>query len=203
MTRKTVPYKGSKYHYYYCPTTKKRGCTDAVNLKESELCECVLEIIKSHILNLASLETLIKGSDGQQIINSIVKQYKAQIAENEEQLNKINNFKSSLYENMISGILSKEDYKALKAKYSADETRLRNAVSVLTEQLNDALDGKSERLKWLEHFKAFENLTEIDRRTVVNLIQSIRVISKTELVITFNYQDEYENALAILGEEAA
>jgi hypothetical protein len=46
-------------------------------------------------------------------------------------------------------------------------------------------------------------LTEIDRRIVVNLIQSIRVESKTELLITFIYQAEYENALALLQKGVA
>jgi len=104
---------------------------------------------------------------------------------------------------MISGIISKDDYKELKEKYTADENRLREAVSSLQIQLDDVLAGKSERLKWTEHFRRFENLTEIDRRTVVNLIQSIHVISKTELQITFNYQPEYETALALLRKEAA
>lgn len=45
----------------------------------------------------------------------------------------------------------------------------------------------------------FEGLNELDRRTVVNLIRSIRVVSKTELDFTFNYQAEYEQALHLLG----
>jgi hypothetical protein len=49
-------------------------------------------------------------------------------------------------------------------------------------------------MRWTEHFKRFEGLTELDRHTVVSLIQSIRIMSKTELQITFNYRLEYEQA---------
>ena len=203
MTRKTVPYKGKTYHYYYCPTTKKRGCAHAANLKEVELSDCIMESIKAHIANVASLEKLVAGSDGQRIRNALVTQYATQITENESQLAQIGGFKSTLYENMISGILSKDEYKALKAKYNIDEVRLRNAVNTLHQQLENILAGTSERLHWIEHFKRFEGLTELDRRLVVNLIQSIRVESKTKLLITFIYQSEYENALALLGREAA
>ena len=203
MTRKAVPYKGEKYHYYYCPTTKKRGCTDGANLKETDLSECILESVKAHIANVASLEALIAGSNGQRIADALVKQYSAQLQENERQLNEINGFKSTLYENMISGILSKDEYKTLKVKYNAEETRLREAVSVLKEHIEDALAGKGERLRWMEHFRRFDGLTEIDRSIVVNLIHSIRVESKTELLITFAYQTEYENARALLREGVA
>ena len=70
MTRKTVPYKGEKYHYYYCPTTKKRGCSDGANLKETDLVECVLESIKAHVANIASLESILASGDGQRMADA-------------------------------------------------------------------------------------------------------------------------------------
>ena len=204
MTRKSVPNKnGGKYHYYYCPTTKKRGCEDAAQVKETELAECVLESVKAHIAYVTSLESVLAGSDGQKAAAALAKQHETQIAENERQLDQIGGFKSSLYENMINGVLSKEDFKALKTKYTDDEQRLRDAILTLRQEQGDVLAGKGERLRWIEHFKRFEGLTEIDRRTVANLIQNIRVVSKTELAITFNYQSEYDSALALLQREVA
>lgn len=43
----------------------------------------------------------------------------------------------------------------------------------------------------------FSTMEEIDRRAVMQLIRSIRVISKDELHIEFNYQDEYKKAAAL------
>ena len=203
MTRKAVPYKGVKYHYYYCPTTKKRGCDGGINLKETDLSECILESIKAHVAGVASLEEVIAGSDTKRIMDALIKQYAAQIAENEKQLDQIGCFKSSLYENMISGIITKDDYKAFKTKYASDERRLREAIESLKAQLDDAAEGKSERLRWMGHFKRFGSLEELDRRTVANLIHSIHVVSKTELTVTFHYQAEYENALELLQREVA
>jgi hypothetical protein len=65
--------------------------------------------------------------------------------------------------------------------------------------MDEVLASGHERLIWLEHFKSFANLEILDRKTVVNLIQSIRVVSKNELEITFNYQAEYESAIALLA----
>jgi hypothetical protein len=91
----------------------------------------------------------------------------------------------------------------LKSKYNSDETRLREAVCLLQQKHDDILSGKCDCLRWMDHFKRFEGLVELDRRTVINLIQSIRIISKTELQITFNYQDEIVKAASILQKEAA
>lgn len=203
MTRKINRYKGREYFYYYCPAGKKQGCSGAGMLREQDLIQCALESIKGHIAGIASLESVLAVSDGRKAAQALARQLGHQIEDNERQLTKISNFKSSLYENMVSGLLSKDDYKTLKAKYTADETRLRDAISELEIERNNALDGKAERLRWMEHFRKFQGLEELDRRTMVNLVRSIRVLSKTELDITFNYQAEYEQALTLLQREVA
>ena len=201
MTRKTNRYKRREYNYYYCPAGRKNGCTAGAMLKEADLIGCTLESIKGHISCIASLETVLAVSDNHRTAQALAKQLQTQIDDNEHQLVKIRNFKSSLYENMVSGVLTKDEYKALKSKYLDDETNLRDAIAALETERDDALDGRAERLRWTEHFRQFEGLQELDRRTVVNLVQNIRILSKTELDITFNYQLEYEQALSLLPRE--
>jgi hypothetical protein len=71
MTRKAVPYKGEKYYYYYCPTTKKRGCYNATSLKEADLIECVLIHVKAYIKNVASLEQLLTNLDATRLASEL------------------------------------------------------------------------------------------------------------------------------------
>ncbi len=203
MTRKTNRYKGREYFYYYCPTGKKHGCKDAVMVKEGDLSECVLESVKAHIAGVASLESVLAASDSRKAAEALARQINTQIADNERQISQITVLKAALYESLVDGSITKEDCKELKAHYAANETRLRNAIAVLEDERDNALDGTADRLRWMEHFRRFEGLNELDRRTVVNLIKSIRIIGKTELEITFNYQDEYEAALGLLRGEVA
>jgi DNA invertase Pin-like site-specific DNA recombinase len=203
MTRKTVPYKGEKYYYYCCPTTKKRGCVAAANLKEANLCECILGSLKAHITNVASLETLVASLDSTRIARELAERLTIQMTDNERRLDKIREFKAGLYENMISGNLNKDEYKSLKGKYTEDADVLISANTKLEKEKEAFLACKHDRLMWMEHFKNFNALDTVDRKTVIHLIHSIKVISKTELEITFNYQSEYENAIALLRKEAA
>lgn len=203
MTRKTVPYKGQKYHYYYCPTTKKHGCTAAVNLKETDLMECVLESIKVHIANVASLETLVTQLDSTRIARELADSLTVQATDNERRLEKIREYKAKLYESMIRGDLNKDEYKSLKEKYTEDADILIKANERIKQEIDAVLSCKHERLMWMEHFKNFAALEVIDRKTVIHLIHSIRVTGKTELEITYNYQSEYEAAIAVLRKEVA
>jgi len=202
MTRKTVPYKGAKHYYYWCPTGKKNGCTDSVMLKESDLIDCVLGSVKAHITNIASLETLISGLDATRIARELADKLAGQIAENERRLDKIREYKSSLYENMINGNLTKDEYKALKTKYATDSDTLTTANAGLRNEIESVLSCKHERMAWTGHFTKFESLDTIDRKMVVHLIHSIRVLGKSEVEINFNYQLEYDNAVEFFAKEA-
>jgi len=202
MTRKTVPYKNVKYFYYNCPTGKKNGCTVSVMIKESDLIECVLKSVKSYIENIASLETILNNSNIEKANQALIKKYTAQIGENEKLLKQNESFKSSLYENFVKGVISKDEYKFFKDKYAENGKKLESANGQLQQELDDIISNKSERLKWTEHFSKFEGLRELDRKTVISLIQSIKIVDKTTVQITFNYQAEYEKSVELIQREA-
>ncbi|BAL00253.1 putative site-specific recombinase [Oscillibacter valericigenes Sjm18-20] len=198
MTRKTNRVGGKEYHYYYCPTGKKHGCEHSAMLKESDLTTCVRDALKSYIDNVVSLEALLSGINQQRINRELTREYTDQITANERRMGQYQEFKSRLYENMVQGILTKEEFVTMKGNYSAEIERLKTALSDLKAKLEDVMGNRSERNRWISHFTQFATLQELDRKVVVQLIQSIRVMSKNELKITFNYADEYEKALAIL-----
>jgi hypothetical protein len=203
MIRKSAPGNSKRYYNYWCPTTKKGGCHHSVMLKEDDLIACVLENIRAYIANVASLETLLDKLDADKVGHELAQRLTTQLTENERRLEKIREFKAGLYENMISGNLSKDEYKSLKSKYSADADALVAANERLKQEIDDALSCKHEHMAWIERFKQFENLETLDRKTVATLIKCIRIVGKKELEIEFNYRSEYETALAILKKEVA
>jgi len=202
MTRKTVPGNGKNYYYYYCPTGKKNGCQSSDMIKETDLINCVLASVKSYIANIASLESIIDGLDAKRIGKELAERLSMQVSENEHRLEMIREYKTGLYENLINESLSKEEYKSLKEKYTEDIAILSEANERLRGEIEDALSCRHERIAWTEHFKQFANLDGIDRKTVVNLIHNIRIFSKTEIEVSFNFQAEYENVLSLLSKEA-
>ena len=60
------------------------------------------------------------------------------------------------------------------------------------------MENRSERNRWIENFRRFSDLEELDRKAVIQLVKVITVLGKDELQIQFNYQDEYEKALALI-----
>jgi hypothetical protein len=202
MTRATRKSGGRTYYYYLCPTTKKRGCKSEGMIKESELMSVVLENIKRKIASVVTLDDILRAIDARSAGQRIADGLRVQLDENERRLEQIRRFKSGLYENMVSGVISKDEYKALKARYTADAEPLEAANAKLEREIEDALACKTERLLWLEHFKQFENIDTINRKVVSILIKSIRILGKREIAIDYNYQAEYEATAQISGAAA-
>ncbi len=199
MTRKINHVKGKKYIYFFCPTGKKRGCAHPAMLREDELTECVLKIIQAHIRSVISLDKLLDSISAEQLDRELIANYKTQIADNEAKRAQAVRFKSTLYENFISGLISKSDYKDMRDHYAAQVRASQEAIRRLREEMDSVIGNTSGRQKWVRHFKEFTDMTTLDRRVTATLIQSIKVICKTELSVTFRYQIEYEAALQKLA----
>lgn len=195
MTRKTNHYKGKEYHYYYCPSGKKGGCQSSSMIKESDLIECVQASLKNHIDSIVTLNSFITSVSQERINRELVQEYTQYIQANERQLEQVESFKRKLYESLVNGLISKEEFLQYKQDYNAKADKIKASIESLNEKMNDVLENRSDRNRWINHFLEFSSMQEIDRSAVVRLIHCIRITGKKELEITFNYYDEYRKAV--------
>lgn len=186
-------------HMKHPCTGKKKGCAHPVMLKESSLIDCVRDSLKAYIGNIASLEALLTGIDQSSINQALAKEYSDHITDNERRLEQVLEFKARLYESLVGGMLTKEEYASYKAKYTKQAEDIRESVRVLKEKLTEVLENRSERNRWISQFTQFSTLETLDRRALIHMVQSIRVRGKKELDITFTHEDEYKKALQLLA----
>lgn len=198
MTRKVNHSNGREYIYYYCPTGKKGGCKSSSMIKESELIECVQSSLKAHINSVVSLHSLITSISRERINQGLVQEYTGYIKSNEEQLARVESFKRKLYENLVGGVLSKEEFLQYKQEYSAKAENIKKAIEDWNGKLSEVLENHGERNRWLNHFLQFAEMEEIDRSVVSRLIQSIKISADKQIEVRFNYQDEYQKAVAFI-----
>ena len=197
MTRKTNTGGGRKRIYYPCPTGKKNGCEHPVMLREEALTECVRTSLQAHIRNVISMEELLNGMGAQSLEMDATASFKAQLSEHKAQLEQAQECRASLYENFTRGILTKEEYRDHKKRFTSQIDEARDAIAQLHEQLETG--GSDTKHFWTERYREFAGTGTLDRRTVISLIQSIKVLGKEELEITYRWQDEYDQTLARLA----
>ena len=92
-------------------------------------------------------------------------------------------------------IVSKEDYVELHAAYGK---RLRNAeesIRAIQKEMDNELEKADKANTWLDYFVKYQDIEELSRTVVVELIRQIRVYDKKNIEITFDFDDCYQTLL--------
>jgi len=117
-------------------------------------------------------------------------EYSDHITDNERRLEQVLEFKARLYESLVGGMLTKEEYASYKAKYTkqvgkrlidaglvnAGQQRLQrsNIADIGFQAVPHTLENRSERNRWISQFTQFSTLETLDRRALIHMVQSIR-----------------------------
>lgn len=190
LVRKTVKYKEQKYTCYYCPTGKGNGCPSSLRVREKGLLDWATGEVRKRISMIAELAHTFSEDEFQKIMQ---RKYILQMTDYEEQIRRLCNFRSSLSGSIEAGLISTTEHDSLYRGYHEEITQLEAKIGALQQAIQ--FPEKKDELAWRQNFLRFSHITELDRAAVVRMIQSIRIFSKTEFVINFVYQSEYQRAV--------
>jgi hypothetical protein len=115
-----------------------------------------------------------------------------------EEIERIKGLKVSLYENMESGIIDKEEYLELRERYNAQLDEAERALLALGSEIDNILSNKGEKNFWIEQFKAHHNFDELTRKIIVSLIDGITVYEGSRIDISFKYNANLEAAVSFI-----
>ena len=174
MVRKTVSSGNKKYVYYVCSAHKqdKTRCS-AHRLRDITLNEIVLDSLKQHIQNVVDLSDLLQMTDTARLRQASMQRLQKRLDRKRQEIERAQMLLQSLYENLADGIIDREDYKDLKAKYSRRRQEAEEQADAIREEMGQELAGSSENRAWMGQFRKFQNITELDRAVIVTLIERI------------------------------
>lgn len=196
MTRKTVKSNIRSYHYYYyyCPSPKSR-CDFVGMIPEKQINDLVLQKIQKHISNV---ETLFAILSNRQTEKQIHQELVIRLTDTERKIHMTLGFQLSLQDSLTMRIIGEAEYWSLQSFYEAELCRLREEVTDIQRKL---ISGDREILlndAWNDSFLRFKNLLTLDRKSILLMVEHIRLLSKNDIDIRFTYQSEYEQAINYL-----
>lgn len=109
-------------------------------------------------------------------------------------LDRLYRLKKTAYEGYADGIISREDYIKYKDDYEQQEEQLNTQLAQLQESEED--EGVL-RNPWVESLLKHGRLTELDRATLAETVECIRVLEEGRIEITYKFSDN----LGVLGKE--
>ena len=195
MVRRTVSKNGKKYVYLHCITNHNGlGCSSHL-ISESKLAEVVLAALQGKIQQISGLEQRLDEINeipkNQRRLKSVEEHMK--MLEQEEQ--KYQTLRRQLYEDMSSGIVSKDEYKEFSRSFNEKVENICKAKTEMNRQLDSLSNLDVEHLPWIEDFKSYQNLTSLNRRVLVELVESITVYDKEHIHIQYRFDQEIRNVL--------
>ena len=195
MVRRTVSKNGKKYIYLHCVTNHNGlGCSSHL-ISESKLAEVVLAALQGKVQQISGLEHRLDEINeipkNERRLKSVEEHLK--MLEQEEQ--KYQTLRRQLYEDMSSGIVSKEEYKEFSHSFNEKVEAIRKAKAEMNRQRDCLNNLDVEHLPWIEDFKSYQNLTSLNRRVLVELVESITVYDKEHIHIQYRFDQEIRNVL--------
>ena len=202
MVRKTVPSGGKKYVYYVCSANKQdKSCSSHV-IRDKELEEIVLTTLQRYIREVIDMDTLLAMTDTAPLQTAEAHKLQRQVDAKRAELERLNKLLMSLYENLSDNIITRDEYARLKQNYSVRAEEAERHMNALQDALTDLREKGGSGKAWMEHFRRYENLTELDRSAVVSLVDRILVHEDKYVEIRYRWQDEFEWQLDILSRAA-
>ena len=195
MVRKTVPSKGRTYHYLVCSTHKVgQGCS-AHSFSEKKLEKIVFTLLHDHIGQICEVGRTLAYIASLPESRREIFNYDAQIERLNGEIRKYQDLKLNLYGDMADGIISKEEYTEFRAGYDRKIAERQQSLRLLEEERTQAVRDNEEDIPWIRLFRQYENITELHRHVLVNLVEKIVIYDAQHVEVFFRYQDKFEKAL--------
>jgi len=203
MIRKTVHSAKKTYVYYVCAAHKVEKTCFKHSLRDVTLNEIVLKLLKQHIQDVIDLSDLMKLTDVALLQQASIQKLKVRLEKKQEEIDRYQTLLFSLYENLTDGIIDREEYQKLKKTYSRQRAEAEEQAEIIREQIERETVQFAGNCDWMERFRKYQNIDELDRTIVVSLIERIVIFRGNRVEITFRWHDEFHSQMDLLRQAGA
>ena len=181
--------KGEDIYLFHCLTNTRvaKGACEGVYITEKDLTESLTMIVEKELDAVVGHSIPLMQQEKQYRQQRAAVQ--SQLSEKRKALEKDRGLIQGLYEDMVEGMISREEYRGLKADMEEHTKALSKSISALEDE-KEKLDKSWQRQKSMESHAA--NLTEnhtLTAELVSSLFTRIEVFHDRHFNITFSFQD--------------
>lgn len=193
MVRKLVPKQGKKYSYYVCSAHKadKTVCSTH-NISEDTLREALLEIINKTVIALVEKNIFLMQYEKKAKAEYSISRIEKEIRHLEKEIEHYKERKKCLWDDYDDEILSKQEYNRLRGIYESKIRGYQEEIIKMQELIKGYAEHMEEVYEWLKHLAEYQNITQLDRRVLLYLIDWIYVYEDKSVKVVFKYKDELQ-----------
>lgn len=195
MSRKVSTVAGKKYVYYMCSANKKEGVCSSHRIREDELEKVVVTYLNSYIDELENIQHFLEFIDKLPYQEVNVKRLNMRIVQLEEDAQKYEKLKVSVYEDLKDELISKEEYISMKQEFENRRRAALDSIAQIKIEIETLASRNGKHHEWIESFIANKGIEKLERNIVVELIDYIKIYEDKRIEIVFRYADNYKEIL--------
>lgn len=195
MSRKVSTVSGKKYVYYMCSANKKEGVCSSHRIREDELEKAVVIYLNSYIDELENIQHFLEFIDKLPYQEVNVKRLNMRIVQLEEDAQKYEKLKVSVYEDLKDELISKEEYISMKQEFEKRRRAALDSIAQIKIEIETLASRNGKHHEWIESFLANKGIEKLERNVVVELIDYIKIYEDKRIEIVFRYADNYKEIL--------
>ncbi|MCD8007020.1 MAG: recombinase family protein [Oscillospiraceae bacterium] len=188
---------GRKYRYYTCKSCRDEG-RKTKRVSESKAESAILEAIRNMAEVAVRMEKIIGEADHVPAKSSEVTRIDAGLIKLQDESERYSRLKSGLYEDFLSGILSREEYNDYNRLFSEKIDMAKAELRRVTDERRRIVDSYKD-MKWIKTFKKYRGITSLERPILAELVEEVLVHENKQLDIVFRYQNSIDAALEAYG----
>ncbi len=215
MVRKTVPAKNRKYVYYVCGNHKNEKTCFSHSISHKRLMEIVQKELQEQIKARREPQDSAPAGNGQDFASAgdaqtclpcwregtlallkwqktaqeekcLIGKYEERLGRKQEEAEKYRRILDSLCESLAEGVIDRQEYGEFEKSYRLKLEQARREGEKIREKMNRAAEEAAEGKRRWEQFERYGSITELDRATVVFLIDRIFIYRNKNVKIIFN-----------------
>lgn len=199
MSRKVSTVAGKKYVYYMCSANKKHGSCSSHRIKEDELEKAVITYLNAYIKELSEIKKLLDYVEKLPLQESNIKRLDMRIVQLEEEAERYEKLKISVYEDLKDNLITKDEYITLKHEFEMRRRDALDSIAQINIEIERLVQRNGKHHEWIEAFVSKKEVETLTRNVVVELIDHICIYEDKRLEITFRYADKYAEALYLIS----
>ncbi len=192
VARRVVSSNGKKYSYYVCGRYKKQKGCSSHEIKVEQLEEAVLVLLRNQIQMVEDLGGCLEKLKNSPFRTINQKKVSERLNKLEDEKEKYHRLKSTLYEDMKDGLVSKEDYSDINASYDHRIKNIEESIKQVNREIKDFQFDSAGKMPWMDDFTANKNITKLTREVAVKLIEKIIVYEDKRIEVLFCHREKMD-----------
>ena len=111
------------------------------------------------------------------------------IENKEAELEKINKRIKRLYMDYCDRIISRNEYEAYKLEFTEKKEAIEKQLKEINGDKFERADKERRRLEYVNKIKEYNNIKELDRKILEELVEKIYIDAEKNITIQFKYED--------------